>query len=170
LYGCLLVGQYASVADLDTELLTRLSAWQSAVSSLSPIDELGWLYVVYTAGPQLLGQGFPSACQMSLLIGRARAGNLRRHDRSGDGTLRRSSLSRTSLPARTRQAEQPSKKKKKAFQSPAREALGLTCTKRPSSKLDGLSIGPLLEEGGSGGCAEPGFAGWSALLLLSQSA
>ena len=101
------LGNMPSVADLDTELLTRLSAWQSAVSSLSPryTDELGWLYVVYAAGPQLLGQGFPSACQMSLLIGRARAGNLRRHDRSGDGTLRRSSLSRTSLPARTRQAE-----------------------------------------------------------------
>lgn len=31
---------------------------------------------------------------MSLLIGRARAGNLTRHDRSGDGTLRRSSLSK----------------------------------------------------------------------------
>lgn len=75
------------------------------------------------AGPQLLGQGFPSACQMSLLIGRARAGNLPRHDRSGDGTLRRPGLSKgiPSSPYPTGGVSGQAKK----FQAPAWEASAL---------------------------------------------
>lgn len=142
------LGNVPRVADhLDTGLATSLLVWQSTVSLCLPgILTYGTPYTLAdeNAGPQLPGQGSPSACQMSLLIGRARAGNLTtpRQIWRWNAQTFKCFQGHPVQPVPDRRSEWASQR----FQAPAWKASALESAKRPSSKAGrSLARGPLEE-------------------------